>query len=229
MSCCRKTPPPAAGGGAAAPGACVAPCPLADPPGGESKTKNNEIDIVFDPSKSSKVKKCERIVHVQFLKREVDGAAITGAKFSPAFAHEDDATTSTDGWTVDSLAGETTPDYQQGKGDGKKNGGSTKAKIWDAPKTSGGDAGFYDPVTKKTGTKKVVYKFVSYAYCMKGDDCGKWYEGVEWEYVKTWEEHRDGKIGSSKITNNNVTAAPTAGQIDAFDKFNKKNGHTPCK
>jgi hypothetical protein len=64
---------------------------------------------------------------------------------------------------------------------------------------------------------------------MKGDDCGKWYEGVQWEYTKTWEDQRDGRKGTAKIINNNVTSSPTKSQLEAFENFNKAKGFVPCQ
>jgi hypothetical protein len=63
---------------------------------------------------------------------------------------------------------------------------------------------------------------------MNGPDCGKWYEGVSWEYTKTWEDFRDGKIGASKILDYEV-AGPSKDQVEAFDLFNKEKGFIPCK
>ena len=206
-----------------APPAAAAPCP-AD----ESKASGNRVDLVFDPDKSSKVTKCEKIVHVQFVRNHCDGAVITGAAYSPALAHKDASVTSSDGWAVDSLASETTPDYQQGTGVGKKNGGSTKATMMDAPQTGGGSKGFFDAVSNPSGWRTVRYEFATYGWCMKGTDCGKWYEGTTWEYVKTWEDARDGKDGTSTITGKNVTTGPTAGQKDAFAKMNSKKSFSPC-
>ena len=197
--------------------------------GEETKTSGNRIDIVFDPDKSSKVKKCDKIVHVQFVQNHIDGKVLTGAEYSSALSHKDKTLTSADGWAVDSLASEKTPDYQQGTGDGSKNGGSTKATISDAPQTGGGDKGFYNSAANPTGWKNVKFKFVAFAYCMKGDDCGKWYEGVQWEYTKTWKNHRDGNKGKAKIIEKNVTTEPTKSQLEAFEKFNKAKGFTPCK
>ena len=195
--------------------------------GDGSKTSGNRIDIEFDPDKSSKVKKCEEIVHVQFIRMFSDGVAIKPGTYYSGFKFRDPVTTN-DGWYVDHLKEEKTPDYQQGNGNGKKNGGTTKATIVDAPNTGGGDKGFKSP-TNPDGWKKVKYEFVAFAYCMKGDDCGKWYEGVQWEYKKTSDDHLGGKKGESKIINNNVTSKPTKSQLEAFEKFNKAKGFTPCK
>jgi hypothetical protein len=183
---------------------------------------------VFDPDKSSKVKKCEKIVHVQFTRTYADGKVIKRGDWYDGFKYHD-AVTSDDGWSVDHVAGEATPDYQQGNGDGKKNGGSSKATIVDAPQSGGGNKRFFDPVTNPGGWKEYKAEFMSVAYCMKGDDCGKWYEGVQWEYTKTWEDQRDGKKGEAKITDKNVTTGPTKAQLEAFEKFNKAKGFTPCK
>jgi hypothetical protein len=197
-------------------------------PADESKATGNRVDLVFDPAKSSKVTKCEQIVHVQFVRNHCDGTIITGAAYSSALAHKDDTVTSSDGWAVDSLASETTPDYQQGTGVGSKNGGSAKATMMDAPRTGGGDKGFYNATTNPSGWREVRFEFATYAWCMKGTDCGQWDEGMTWEYVKTWEDARDGREGSSKIIDKNVTTGPTAGQKSAFDKMNTKKGYSPC-
>jgi len=201
-------------------------CPKNNP-NAESKTKDNRIDIVFDPDKSKKVKKCNKIVHVQFNSRFADGKLIKPGDYYSGYKYKDKVATSK-GWTVDCLKTETTPDYQQGVGNGKKNGGTVKAKISDAPQTGGGDNGFYDANTNPTGLKKYVIKFATFAYCMEGPDCGTWYEGITWEYTKTWKDQRDGNKGTSTITNNCVEQ-PSPDHIEAFDKFNKEKGFTPCK
>jgi|SRR5581483_5480622 len=197
-------------------------------PNEESATAGNSIDLVFDPDKSCKVIKCDKIVHVQFIRMFADGTEIKPGDYYSGYKYRDKVVASS-GWWIDHLQGETTPDYQQGNGDGKKNGGSTKAKISDGPNTGGGDKGFYDATTNPQGWKNVTYKFATFAYCMKGPDCGKWYEGVTWEYAKTWEDQRDGKNGTSKIIDNNVTSGPSKDQLDAFDKFNKEKGFVPCR
>lgn len=215
---------PKSGSGAASPAASsTPPCPAK-----ESTTSGNRIDVVFDPDKSSKVTKCDKIVHVQFIRMKADGVTQKAGDLWAGWKFRDKITTA-DGWYVDSLASETTPDYQQGTGDGKKNGGSTKAKITDAPDILNFvPGGFYDPVSNKGGTKKFENEFAVYAWCMKGPDCGKWYEGVKWKYVKTWENHRDGSPGVSTISDNNVTTKPTSSQIKAFNMFNKEHGYKPC-
>ena len=132
------------------------------------------------------------------------------------------------GWTVDCLQGEKSPDYHQGIGDGFKNGGSQKATMTDAPQTSGGDIGFYEPNTNPKGIKEYVINFATFAYCMNGPDCGKWYEGVTWKYTKTRQDMRDGKSGLSTIESSN-DEAPSKDLLEAFDLFNKVNGYIPCK
>lgn len=148
--------------------------------------------------------------------------------WSSRFKYHDKVTTG-DGWSVDHLASESTPDYQQGTGEGKKNGGSTPAKMSDAPQSGGGDKGFYDSASNPTGWKEYRAEFATYAYCMKGSDCGKWYEGLTWEYKKTWEDARDGKKGASAIVSKNVTTEPTKSQLQAFDLFNAEKKFKPCK
>jgi hypothetical protein len=197
--------------------------------GDASAIKNgNEIDIIFDPNESKKVTKCQKIVHIQFMRYHADGVVINGADYaSIAYRHKRSITT-VKGWVIDCLGGETTPDYQQGRGDGSKNGGSANATMFDAPKTGGGDKGFYDEKSNPTGWKSVRYEFVTYGWCMKGTDCGKWYEGVSWHYTKTYKDDKAGNDGHSTILDNNVATGPSKDQIEAFDKFNADKGFTPC-
>ncbi len=216
--CTPSKPSPGSGSSSA-----TAPCP-AD----ESKASGNRVDLVFDPDKSKKITKCEQIVHVQFVRNHCDGTIINGATYSSQLAHKDSSITSSDGWAVDSLASETTPDYQQGTGVGSKNGGSSKATMMDAPRTGGGNKGFYNAASNPSGWREVRFEFATYGWCMKGPDCGKWYEGTTWEYVKTWEDARDGKDGVSRITARNITAEPSSGQKEAFNKMNAKKGFSPC-
>ena len=193
----------------------------------ESKTSGNRIDIVFDPTDSKKVAKCKRIVQVQFVRNLTNGKYLKSGDYYSGFKFKDTVTTP-DHWYVDHLATETTPDYQQGIGDGKKNGGSSKAKISDAPQTGGGDKGFYNAVSNASGWKTVVKEFFTFGWCMDGDDCGTWYEGIRWEYKKTEADHAAGNSGASTIKEHNVEM-PSSSLLNAFKKFNKEKGFEPCK
>lgn len=226
MSDDRKTTPPSSSSGSAPVAPVIQSCP-SDNPNAGSKTTGNRIDIEFDPAKSTKAKKCSKIVHVQFVRRFTDGTFIKGGDYASSLSHIDTITTDK-GWNVDSLASETSPDYQQGTGEGKQNGSSTKAKMSDAPQTGGGKKGFYS-ATNPDGIRTHKKEFITYAYCMQGPDCGEWYEGMSWEYVKTWEDQRDGRNGTSRITNTCLQPPPPAELLEAFNKFNKTRGFIPCK
>jgi hypothetical protein len=188
----------------------------------------NRIDIEFDPSLSKKVKKCEKIVHVQFTRRFADGKKINVSEFDSRLAYKDKYTIKK-GWCLDFLSGEVTPDYQQGVGEGSKNGSTTSATMTDIPDYSvGGDQkGFYDPISNKVGFKRIVLKFVAYAWCMKGPDCGKWYGGVKWEYVVTWKDVAAGRKGTAK-KKGTTSSGPSKEQLRSLDLFNKDNGFVPC-
>jgi hypothetical protein len=216
------------------PASAVQACGSADGPSGENKTSGDKIEMVFDPAKSKKVQKCDRIVHVQFCRMTADGKVIKPGNYSSRYKARDSATTDA-GWYVDpSDPGFKTPDYQQSGtpraigNDGKKNGSVVKAKTEDVPQTGGGDKGFYDPLNNKGGWKKVRYEFATFGYCMAGPDCGKWYEGFQWTYEKTSADQKAGSNGTSTITDRCVDA-PSGKHLAAFDKFNKREGFTPCK
>src|SRR6266487_4449597 len=202
-------------------------CPASKDPNKGSKTTSNTIDLVFDPDTSDTVTKCDKIVHVQFVQMKVDNKVVKAGDLWDGWKYRDKVTTS-DGWAIDFFEKEKTPDYQQGKGDGKKNGGSAKATMWDGPDIKNHvPGGFYDPFSNKKGTMEFVMSFATFAWCMKGPDCGKWYEGVTWQYRKTWADHKKGDPGTSSISDANA-AGPTAEQIKAFDLFNKEKGFKPC-
>lgn len=194
----------------------------------ESKTSGNSIDIVFDPDNSKKVTKCKKIVHVQFVRLSGDGRIMKVGDFASGSKYRDKVTTA-DGWAVDHLVTEKTPDYQQGIGNGHKNGGSGKATMYDPPDVlDGGDKRFYDATTNPGGWKTVVVDFFTFAWCMEGDQCETWYEGIQWQYKKTHTDYAAGNSGTSTIKDYNVEA-PSKSHIEAFKKFNKENGFEPCK
>jgi hypothetical protein len=218
-------------------GAVVEPCAVApqekNPNKGTAISDSNRIDISFDPDRSKKVTACDKIVHIQFVRRLIDGKAVNPSSVdATAFGYKD-AVTVDKGWGVDFLESEVTPDYQQGRStatdsEGHKNGGSQPAKIMDQPNYSSLGSKFYDKTTNPTGWKRVVLKFQTYAWCMAGPDCGKWYEGVGWQYSINWTDIRDGKSGTSKIVNATLSDPPSANQKKAFKKFNTAKGYSPC-
>lgn len=191
-----------------------------------ASTSGAKIDIEFDPATSTKVTTCDEIVHTQVTKLLVDGVETKPGDYYSGYKFRD-ATLTDALWHVDHLSTETSPDYQQGSGVGSKNGATKKATFSDTPGTGGGDKGFYHPTTNTGGIKKFNPKFVAFAWCMKGTDCPKFYEGMSWEFVKTWENQRDGDAGASTVTSSNIDTPPTT-FTDAFKKFNKVKSYTPC-
>jgi hypothetical protein len=172
---------------------------------------------------------CKKIAHVQVMRIFADGRVIKPGSFNASWRYRD-AVTLEDGWCVDHSAEMTSPDYQSGWPSpyGKKNGGSGPAIMGDAPDTYGGDKGFYHPSKNPPGWRSVTYQFETFAWCMGGPDCGRWYEGLTWMYVKTHEDEREGRRGTRTILDKNV-ATPTASFLQAFDKFNRVKGFTPCR
>jgi hypothetical protein len=217
-------------------GSPVEPCPAIQekhPNRGTAVSSSNRIDISFDPAHSKKVTSCSKIVHIQFVRRFIDGKAVKPSKVDASTFGYKDAVTVDKGWGVDFLQSEVTPDYQQGSSDatnceGHKNGGTQPAKMMDQPDYSGLAAKFYNKTTNPTGWKRVLLKFESYAWCMAGTDCGKWYEGVRWQYSMTWKDIRDGKSGTTKIVKKTLSDPPSKKQKEAFKKFNTAKGFTPC-
>lgn len=195
---------------------------------GEEDRKNTAatagpmIDITFDPSTSKLASKCKQIVHTQFIRTYADSKSLKPGDYYSGLSYQDAKTTSKN-WVVDYVSGETTPDYQQGSGVGKKNGGSTSATMDDTPGTGGGDKGFKSP-GNPGGWSNVVFSFATYAWCMKGSDCGKWYEGMTWKWEKSAADQIAGRDGTASVVNSDAPG-PLAHHLDAFKKF----GYKPCK
>lgn len=200
-------------------------------PFANSTTNNNRIRIAFNPDNSEECDSCAKIVSIQICKLYVtkgeEEVSIKPGAYSSTFNYRNECTTD-DNWCLDFINGETTPDYQQGSGDGKKNGTSVNAVISDAPRTSGGDSGFKSG-SNPDGWEKFRARFYTYCWCMSkdSDECGDWYEGISWEYVKTSEDHSSGRSGTSSILSNE-DPPPAETFRAAFDLFNAKKGFVPC-
>lgn len=209
-------------------GSTVQPCQVETVnPNAGTEARGNRIDIVFDPSKSKKVKKCSAIAHVQVIQMFIDNKHVKPSEYHSGFAYRDD-TALDDGSYVDQLPRMSSPDPQSiGIGTyGQKNGGSTNTTFFDVPR-DGRNNLFYDPKANPKGWKKVVWRFETFAWCKQGDDCGTWYEGVRWKYVKTWKDAQKGLDGNSIITSKKANK-PSKTFIAAFDKFNSARGYSPC-
>jgi len=194
-----------------------------------SSTSGNAIRIDFVPGDSTKVTTCDQIVDIQFVRLLADGNPILPGTYYSGWAYRDAVATDQLRW-VDFLNGETTPDYQQGGTAGqvgfKKSSGERNAWIPDAPTTSGGDKGFKTP-SNPTGWDEVVYEFRTFCWCMQGDQCGSWYEGLSWQYKKTAHDYAVGSPGASTILDRDLTAIG-AELLAAFDKFNLHFHFVPC-
>lgn len=212
--------------------------PGSDHPMKGSSTHDNEINIEFDPEKSEKAEECKRIVFVQTVQKVADGKPIMpGEYYEPWKYKDDDALTDGEekGLRVDYLKGEKTPYYNDPQntgsspyGDvGSTNGESTKATMGDGPNTGGGDNGFYDEDSNPDGYHVVRTVFETFAMCAEGPDCGKYYEGIRWNHIKTYEDQKAGNKGQSHIVG--YPTEPTAGFKKALKKWLDRYGFKPCE
>jgi len=210
----------------------VQPCEKT-PTDGSSTTGNN-ISIEFDPATSKKVTKCEKIVFIQTVQKFADDVPVLPGEFYSGWKYKDDDCLKDGdlkGLRVDYLKGEKTPYYNDPEGTGtssygtvgKKNGDTGKATMGDAPDSRGSDKGFYNKDSNPDGYKKITTKFETFAYCAKGPDCGKWYEGITWVHTQT---SSDAGAGTSKISG--PSADPSEGFKKAFAKWNERYTFKPC-
>src|SRR5262249_23736210 len=92
---------------------------------------------------------------------------------------------------------------------------------------------FTQPPRLRSAT--LVYE--TFAWCEKGPDCGKWYEGVEWRVFRNrnsealvWGGPPREYVSpdSIRVTDWDVES-PSAEFLAAFYLFIKKKGFVPCK
>jgi hypothetical protein len=192
------------------------------------------VTIAFDPDKSKKVTKCDKIVFIQVVQKICDGTPVLPGDYNSNWKYKDDDCLKDGdcrGTRVDYLQGEKTPYYNDPQGTGTspygtvggKNGGSVKATMGDAPSVGGGDKGMYDKDTNPGGWKSVESRFETFAYCAKGPDCGKWYEGATWVHTKTYDKSGP---GTSKIAGH--PSEPSDCFKKAFEKWNQRYTFKPC-
>ncbi len=181
----------------------------------------NRVDIEFDPSKFDGSILCEKIVMIQTSQTIVDGVPVDPGAYSDTFDFQDaDAIDDQDGTKgdetgtcVDSLEGDKTPYYQDtgGGSPGSSNSqSSTPSTLEDAPRTGGGNSSF-PPLSK------VVFKFETCAFCAEGEDAGRYYGCILWEYTKTAADQAGGTPGTSKFTG--TSGQPSPGFTAAVDQW----------
>ena len=174
-------------------------------------TSGNSFTSEFDPTTSSPVPDCDRIVITQSVKMTADGTALMpGTYYSPWKCR--DVTALSDGSYLDHGKCTYTTPYPVDRGigtAGKSNAtGTAKATYGDAPATSGGDKGFKS-AANPGGWSTVTYYFENYALCALGKDCAPmsgplsgptWYDGIAWQYAKTAVDDAAGGNGTATAT-----------------------------
>ena len=191
----------------------------------------NKIYIVFDPTRSTKVRSAEKIAIAQVCRMLADGKPVKPGDYQWVIRFEDEVTTESLYW-LDFTLRETTPDYQQGEDSAEMHYGylndvsARSAAISDAPWDGGGNKGFYDPEKNPEGWREFRLECETFAYCMDGEDKGRFYEGMQWEFVKSWQDYQNGKLGKARIIDLNLDA-PSKSFVEAFDLFVKVKGKKP--
>lgn len=189
------------------------------------KQEKNRIDIYFDPRKSLRVECCEEIVFTQVEQLIVDGKPMKEGDFAEEFKYKD-AVTTDEKYLVDHDKEMTSPVYTGFARVGRKICQEWRpAAIRDVPETTGGDIGFYDKDNNPKGWKNVTVKYWAFPWCRKGVDRPKFYEGITWEYVRTWKDAANGDPGVSRITG--YLSEPPKEFMAAFKEFNRKKNFVP--
>jgi hypothetical protein len=109
---------------------------------------------------------------------------------------------------------------------GRKNaGGTARAVAFDDPLQKGlipdvsedgavASRSWYRKDTNPDGIKTVVLRFETWFWCEKGEDAGKFYEGVRWEYRMTWD-----KVEDSVKQLTPAPKEPSKGFLEAYEKY----------
>jgi hypothetical protein len=182
------------------------------------------INITFDPKNVCDVSPCSKIVFIQV--RQPTGVKADNTTRSLSFAEQGFSNAATldadviNGRLVDYIVGEGDPYYN---GDdtsdigvqGIQNSTTVAATMNDTPKRS--DSAYPADIVK------IRLNFEVAAFCAAGDDKGKYFGRLFW----TWERAKGaaGFTGTiSGVTTDRL--APTAGFIDAVNKWNTNHGFT---
>jgi hypothetical protein len=209
------------------PGPVPGPQPLSPPePYEKSRVRGNEITLVFDPERSEKVGRCDRIVFAQTCQVVVDGVPVLPGSFLPDWKYRD-AWALPNGVFLDLTEDEPGPYYPYGIGGYRKDHSSDPATMGDAPSMER-DGVFFEAGRVPKGAKRVVFRLESFAACAMGRDIGSFYEGVRWEWTKTAAEQLTRKSGTATIRDRNL-ATPTLEFLAAFARYVSVRAASPRK
>jgi hypothetical protein len=193
-----------------------------------ASTGGNRIDFTFDPTTSSPVPQCKRIVFVQLIQMTADGASIKPGAYKSGWNCRNAAALD-DGSYVDHDCACNMPYYTDCFNGTAGSSGATTASApsYDAPQAAGGDKGFAS-AANPGGWNSVLWNFRTLAFCAEGTDCGLFYDGIQWNYSKTAAEHAAGSLGTSTATASVVPPSPGTTIQKALDKFDSAKGFRPC-
>jgi hypothetical protein len=188
----------------------------------------NSVRIVFDPANAGWPVSCEEIVIIQTVQNWANGVPIRPEAYEnkPVGQNAGDR-------DIDDLPG--TPDVNETgsyidaplgippssqPGSLSPNGAlpnvPTPAELEDGPEIGGGDFKFKSPANPH-GWDVITWLFESCAYCIRGDDTGKFFGCLKWNYTRTAEQAAKGEMGDAIFTGQRDK--PSAGFRAAFDAF----------
>jgi hypothetical protein len=205
------------------------PGPAAQAGNGPNEVKGDgtaSINITFFPKRSAYAKDCTEIEHIQFVQtwaRYVDKNVLVKPGQIRKRDAWLDATLSSKGHCVDTL-NSTEPIYQiPGHTPGNTREG-TKAALTDEPAIWSSDLPPYNAKAAPDGWAGMTWNFNTFAYCNAGNERGKFYEGVywEWETFANRVSQTDGR-GTVKVKDTNVPP-PAPGSVfhEALEKYVKE-------
>jgi hypothetical protein len=199
------------------PGPLQGPDTVSEPdPYEKTRTRGNEVFLVFDPDRSAKVDRCDRIVFAQTCQILVDGVAVQPGSFLPEWKYRD-AWALPSGVFLDVTDEEPGPYYPHVFGGWKKDSSSEPASMGDAPHVER-ESVFFDARRFPKGAKLVVFRLETFAACVRGRDIGSFYEGVRWDWTKSAGEQLSGKAGTATIRDRNAQT-PTLEFLAAIARY----------
>jgi hypothetical protein len=193
--------------------------------GTKTQTESNRIDIVFKPGESAKCTPCEEIAFIQVMEILVDGTSVKPGEYYKDWDYRD-GTALDNNKHVDRLKGRSTP-YYGGNGGGTghstpgaADGTSKNATMDDTPRATDpwfAPGGVDGEKGKDFDATTITYNFETCAFCVKGEDVGKFFECVTWTYTRTKDDVKNGKPGKSTVTG--YTDGPSDDFKKAVDKW----------
>jgi hypothetical protein len=184
-------------------------------PWAASNTSSADINYNFNPQNVCSVSPCTKLVFIQVLKEfaiQNDGTQVVTNQSFWGFPAAQDADFTANMFTVDRYYGAAVPYYHDGVGAGNNAavGPPLPATSNDAPNRSSFPAGY----------KGILIQFETAIFCAAGDDMGKYYGRILWQFTQS-----AGQVAGTSTILSTDQNQPSADFLAAVTKWNSNPAH----